>query len=65
MDFCSYVKSLPNERQEVITQLARLCRVTNTTVYRWISGDFIPDALKRKVIAEFLGKTEKDLWPNV
>ena len=65
MDFCSYVKSLPNERQEVITQLARLCRVTNTTVYRWISDDFIPDALKRKVIAEFLGKTEKDLWPNV
>ncbi len=65
MDFCSYVKSLPNERQEVITQLARLCCVTNTTVYRWISGDFIPDALKRKVIAEFLGKTEKDLWPNV
>lgn len=65
MDFGSYVKSLPNERQEIVSQLAAQCRVTMTTVYRWISGDFMPDALKRKVIAEFLGKTEKELWPNV
>lgn len=65
MDFGSYVKSLPNERQEIIAQLASQCRVTKITVYRWISGEFIPDALKRKVIADFLGKNEKELWPNV
>lgn len=28
-------------------------------------GDFVPDALKRKVISEYLNIPEKELWPNV
>lgn len=65
MEFKEYVNSLPNQRYEVIAQLAIRCRVTSVTVYRWLRGDFIPDALKRKVIAEYLQISEKELWPNV
>ena len=65
MEFKEYVNSLPNQRNEVIAQLAIRCRVTSVTVYRWLRGDFIPDALKRKVIAESLQISEKELWPNV
>lgn len=65
MEFKEYVNSLPNQRNEVIAQFAIRCRVTSVTVYRWLRGDFIPDALKRKVIAEYLQISEKELWPNV
>lgn len=65
MEFKEYVNSLSNQRNEVIAQLAIRCRVTSVTVYRWLRGDFIPDALKRKVIAEYLQISEKELWPNV
>lgn len=65
MEFKEYVNSLPNQRNEVIAQLAIRCRVTSVTVYRWLRGVFIPDALKRKVIAEYLQISEKELWPNV
>lgn len=65
MEFKEYVNSLPNQRNEVMADLAIRCRVSNVTVYRWLRGDFIPDALKRKVIADYLGKSEKELWPNV
>ena len=65
MEFKEFVNSLPNQRNEVISQLAILCRVSSTTVYRWLRGDFIPDPLKRKVIADYLQKSERELWPNV
>lgn len=65
MEFKKFVNSLPNQRNEVISHLAILCRVSSTTVYRWLRGDFIPDPLKRKVIADYLQKSEKELWPNV
>lgn len=65
MEFKEYVNSLPNQRNEVISQLMLLCRVSRITVYRWLRGDFIPDALKRKVIADYLQMSERELWPNV
>ena len=65
MEFKEYVNSLPNQRNEVIAQLAIRCCVTSVTVYRWLRGDFIPDPLKRKVIADYLQKSERELWPNV
>lgn len=65
MEFKEYINSLPNQREEVMKQLASLCRVSYNTVYRWMRGDFVPDSLKRKVIADYLGKPEKELWPNV
>lgn len=65
MEFKEYVNSLPNQRNEVISQLMLRCMVSRITVYRWLRGDFIPDALKRKVIADYLQIPEKKLWPNV
>ena len=65
MEFKDYVNSLPNEREKTITDLAIVCRVSRSTVYRWLRGDFTPDPLKRKVIADYLQKPEKELFPNV
>lgn len=65
MEFTEYIKSLPNQRNEVIIGLTKLCRVNESTVYRWLRGDFVPDALKRKVISDYLNIPEKELWPNV
>ena len=64
MEFKDYVNSLPNERETTILELAKLCRVSRQTVYRWLQGEFLPDPLKRRVIAEYLGKEEKELFPN-
>lgn len=64
MEFRDYIKSLPNQREKTMDELAELCRVSKTTVYRWIKGDFTPDPLKQKVIAEFLNISEKELFPN-
>ncbi|MDD7461580.1 MAG: helix-turn-helix transcriptional regulator [Prevotellaceae bacterium] len=64
MEFKEYVNSLPNQRNEVIAELAKLCRVSNITVYRWLRGYFAPDALKRKVISDFLEVPEEELFPN-
>ena len=65
MEFKDYVNSLPNEREQTIMDLAKICRVSNSTVFRWLRGDFMPDPLKRKVIADYLRKSEKELFPNV
>lgn len=65
MEFKDYVNSLPNEREKTILNLTKVCRVSNSTVYRWLRGDFTPDSLKRKVIADYLQKPEKELFPNV
>ena len=65
MNFKEYVNSLPNQRIELISELAKLCRVNESTVYRWLRGDFIPDAFKRKVISDYLNISEKELWPDV
>ncbi|WP_274289771.1 helix-turn-helix domain-containing protein [Prevotella corporis] len=65
MEFKDYVNSLPNEREKTILDLTKVCRVSNSTVYRWLRGDFTPDSLKRKVIADYLQKPEKELFPNV
>ena len=65
MDFKEFVNSLPNQRSETIAELARICRVPPSTVYRWMKGVFFPDPLKRKVIADYLNIPEKVLWPNL
>lgn len=64
MEFKDYVNSLPNEREKTITDLAIVCRVSSSTVYRWLRGDFTPDPLKRKVIADYLQKPEKVEKPH-
>lgn len=64
MVFTDYMKSLPNQQQETIKKLAEATCSTTTSVYRWISGEVDPPLLKKKVIAEHLGKTIEELFPN-
>ncbi len=64
MKFKDYMTSLPNQRNEMISELTKLCRVSESTVYRWMRGDFNPDPLKRKVISDYLNMPERDLWPD-
>lgn len=63
MIFSDYMKSLPNTRTETIKLVAKECRVSDVTVYRWINGTVTPEPLKRKVIADALGIPENELFP--
>ena len=56
MKFKDYMTSLPNQRNEMISELTKL--------YRWMRGDFNPDPLKRKIISDYLNMPERDLWPD-
>lgn len=64
MVFSEYMKSLPAPRNKVINEIARRCKVTNTTVYRWAKGRVVPNSLCRSVIAEFLDIDEDELFPR-
>lgn len=64
MRFKEYIDSLPNQRYEEIAKLSKLCLVSESTVYRWLRGDFTPDPLKRKVISEYLKIPENELFPD-
>ena len=67
MVFSEYIDSLPgrsNPKMDVINKIAEACFVNRSTVYRWASGDFIPDALKRKAISELLRIPESELFPD-
>lgn len=61
MVFNEYVKNLPNQKAETIKAIAKNCRVTDLTVWRWIAGKTQPDALKKKIIADTLGVSEDEL----
>ncbi len=63
MVFSDYMKSLPNTRTETIKLVAKECRVSEVSVYRWINGEVTPEPLKRKVIADTLGIPENELFP--
>lgn len=65
MKFGDYIKSLPNTRTEMIKRVAKVCMVSEVTVYRWVSGDVTPDPLKRKVIADLIGIPTVELFPDV
>ena len=64
MRFKEYIDSLPNQRKEEISKIMKLCRVNESTVYRWLRGDFIPSPQKRKVISDCLNIPEHELWPD-
>ena len=64
MVFTDYIKSLPNQQQETIKKLAELTYSTPAAVYRWINGENRPSLIKQKVLAEYLGKSIEELFPN-
>lgn len=64
MAFKDYIDSLPDVRKETINKIAELTCSSKMSVYRWMSGDIEPPLLKKKVIAEYIGKTVEELFPN-
>lgn len=64
MVFTDYMKSLPNQQQDTIKKLAQLTFTSPSVVYRWISGEIVPPMLKKRIIAEYLGKSVEELFPD-
>ena len=64
MNFIEYIGNLPNERNETVRQIEVVTRSSHNTVYQWLKGMKNVPPLKRKVISEFLGLPEEELFPN-
>ena len=64
MVFRDYKNSLPNLKLEEIKKIAEITCSSTVTVYRWISGEVDPPMIKKKAIADYLGKTIEELFPK-
>lgn len=64
MVFRDYMNSLPNLKLEEIKKIAEITCSSTVTVYRWISGEVDPPMIKKKAIADYLGKTIEELFPK-
>lgn len=47
-----------------IAEVAEVAKKSEITVRRWISGEVIPDALTRSVLAEHFKCQPEELFPN-
>ena len=52
-------------QKEFRDKIAAACGVANMTVYRWMSGEIVPEKLKREKIAEVSGISVDELFPNL
>ena len=50
-----YYETLGNPQKNLRERIATECGVTTATVFRWLSGEIVPDKLKREKIAEIIG----------
>lgn len=69
MVFSEYMKSLskkpgPSEKQSAIKKLSEATCKSVLTVYAWIRGDQVPDALTQKVISGVLNIPVDELFPK-
>lgn len=64
MFFLEYISSLRNERSETIKEIESITCSSHNTVYQWLRGMKNVPPLKRKVIAEYLGRPEFELFPS-
>lgn len=64
MVFKDYIDSLPNVRLDTINKIAEVTCSSKVTVYRWMAGDVEPPMIKKKIIAEYLGKSVEELFPT-
>ena len=51
--------------KEFRDRLVNECGVKPMTVFRWLSGEVIPDKLKREKISEITGIPVEELFPNL
>lgn len=52
-------------QKEFRDKIAGACGVSEMTVFRWLSGDIIPEKLKREKIAEVTGLSVDELFPGL
>ncbi|MCL6101010.1 MAG: helix-turn-helix domain-containing protein [Bacteroidetes bacterium] len=64
-EFYTELQNQPTPQKEFREKIANKCGVTEMTVYRWLSGEIIPEKLKREKIAEITGLSVDDLFPNL
>lgn len=66
-EFYSDLQNQPTPQKEFRDKIASACGVTEMTVYRWLSGEIIPEKLKREKIAELTGLPVDELFtiPNL
>jgi len=50
-------------KKEFREKVAAGCGVTEMTVFRWLSGEIVPDKLKREKIAEIADAPLEELFP--
>ncbi len=65
MVFIDYMNSLRDVRSEEVKKIAELTSTTRSTVYRWMSGEINPPFLKKKIIADYYGKSVNELFPEL
>lgn len=65
MTFTEYAQTLTNEKTNFVKDIAKLTVASEQTVYRWLSGEFVPSKARRDIIAEYLNTTADKLWLNV
>lgn len=63
MVFVEHLNSLRDARTEEIKKIAEITSTTRATVYRWISGQIEPPMVKKKIIADYYGKSVNELFP--
>lgn len=64
MTFKDHYESKSDERREFIVKIAKLTLATETTVTRWLSGEFTPSKARQEKIARFLKTKPSELWPT-
>ena len=64
MEFAMYIKSLPNQQQDTIREIARLTCSTPGAVYRWLNGHNGTPLVKRRIIADYLNIPVEELFTN-
>lgn len=63
MVFSEYMLSLPSPRAEIVNKIALRCKVSRSSVYRWIKGKAKPNALCRSLVSDVLNQSEAELFP--
>ena len=64
MTFENYGQSLKNEKADFVKEIAKLVTTSEQTVYRWLSGEFVPSKIRQEVIAKYMNTTPEELWPT-
>lgn len=67
MDLKEFYKNLPEKvvpKKDFREKIASACGVSEMTVFRWLSGEIIPEKLKREKIAEIAKMPVVELFPN-